>query len=171
MGETRAYQVKRHKQMLTFPQQPSFFHAGPFAYLSVCLSVSPLLCLLESNLRLNGHPLYPALPLRLPSPASPIHHTTTRTRTLPLRGPLNQALHMPDPHLLSPPLLQPPSPLPISCSHSGFCCRRRRRCYWWCCCGCPTLPSATKTTESERRSAGAGKKLEEKTKKKEGERG
>lgn len=57
----------------------------------------------------------------LSPPASPIHHTTTRTCTLPLRGPLNQALHMPDPHLLSPPLLSTtPSPLPIPCSHSGF---------------------------------------------------
>lgn len=57
----------------------------------------------------------------LSPPASPIHHTTRRTCTLPLRGPLNQALHMPDPHLLSPPLLSTtPSPLPIPCSHSGF---------------------------------------------------
>lgn len=68
---------------------------------------SPFLCLSESNLRLNGLPLYPV------PPASSIHHTTTRTCTLPLRGPLNQALHMSDPHLLlffPPPLLLSPSP-------------------------------------------------------------
>lgn len=78
---------------------------------------SPFLCLSESNLRLNGHPLYPV------PPASSIHHSTTRTCTLPLRGPLNQALHMSDPHLLllSPLLSTTPSPLPIPCSHSGFC--------------------------------------------------
>lgn len=102
-------------------------------YLLICLSVSPLLCLLESNLCLNGHPLYPA------PPASSIHHTTTRTCTLPLRGPLNQALHMPDPHLLSPP---PLSTTPFSSPHLLLtlwlllcCC---------CCCCCPTLPSATR---------------------------
>lgn len=79
------------------------------------IHTSLFLCLSESNLRLNGHPLCPV------PPASPIHHTTRRTCTLPLRGPLNQALHMPDPHLLSPPLLSTtPSPLPIPCSHSGF---------------------------------------------------
>lgn len=114
--------------------------------LLICQAVSPLRCLLESNLCLNGHLLYPACP-----PPSSIHHTTTRTYTLPLRGPLNQALHMPDPHLLSPPLL---STTPFSSPHLLLtlwlllcCC---------CCCCCPTLPSATR--QQRVKEEGRGKK-------------
>lgn len=98
------------------------------SYLSV--SLSPLLCLLESNLCLNGHLLYPA--------STPPLFTTV-PHTLPLRGPLNQALHMPDPHLLSPP--PPLSTTPFFSPHLLLtlwlllCC---------CCCCCPTLPSATR---------------------------
>lgn len=58
------------------------------------------------------------------SPLPPLFITLLHAHAhSPLRGPLNQALHMSDPHLLlSPPLLSTtPSPLPIPCSHSGFC--------------------------------------------------
>lgn len=80
-------------------------------FLSLHRSIHLSFCLSESNLRLNGHPLYP-----LP-PASSIHHTTTRTCTLPLRGPLNQALHMSDP-LLHLCLLLLFFPLPLLLSPS-----------------------------------------------------
>lgn len=128
--KNRSFDGKKKKCLKTPFSCPSLHHS---ACLPSYLSVSPLLCLLESNLCLNGFLLYPAY-----SPSS-IHHTTTRTYTLPLRGPLNQALHMPDPHLLSPP--PPLSTTPFFSSPPLLLTLWLLLC---CCCCCPTLPSATR---------------------------
>lgn len=90
------------------------------------LSVSLLFCLLEGNFGLNGFLLYSVSP--------PLF--TTRKYTLPQRGPLNQALHMPDLHLFFPLLSTTPFSFPLRLLTLWLllccCCHRR----------CPMLPSA-----------------------------